>query len=37
MIYTATARPMEALCGALTLAVALGIYRLVATDKNSTP
>jgi APA family basic amino acid/polyamine antiporter len=35
MIYTATARPMEALCGALTLLAALGIYRLVAVDKNS--
>jgi len=30
MIYTATVKPIEALCGALTLVAGLGIYRLVA-------
>lgn len=30
MVYTATVKPFEALCGGLTLAAGLGIYRLVA-------
>jgi len=30
IIYTATVKPIEALCGALTLVAGLGIYRLVA-------
>jgi len=35
MIYTATIKPLEALCGALTLVAGLGIYRLVAPAQKS--
>lgn len=36
MVYTATVKPVEALCGALTLVAGLGIYRLVATGPKSS-
>jgi APA family basic amino acid/polyamine antiporter len=35
MVYTATAKPFEALCGALSLVAGLGIYPLVATGQKS--
>jgi hypothetical protein len=35
MVYTATAKPFEALCGALTLVAGLGIYPLVAAGQKS--
>lgn len=34
MLYTAVLKPMEALCGILTLAGSLGIYRLVAAGEH---
>ena len=37
MVYTATVKPVEALCGALTLVAGLGIYRLVAPGRKSVP
>jgi APA family basic amino acid/polyamine antiporter len=33
MVYTAAVRPVEAVCGLLTLALALGVYRLVQPRK----
>jgi hypothetical protein len=35
MVYTASAKPFEALCGALTLVAGLGIYPFVATGQKS--
>jgi APA family basic amino acid/polyamine antiporter len=35
MVYTASAKPFEALCGALTLVAGLGIYPLVAAGQKS--
>ena len=34
MVYTATVKPFEALCGALTLVAGLGIYPLVANGQK---
>jgi hypothetical protein len=34
MIYTARLRPFEAVCGALTLAAGLVIYRVVAARQK---
>jgi hypothetical protein len=35
MVYTATAKSFEALCGALTLVAGLGIYPFVAARQKS--
>lgn len=35
IVYTATVKPLEALCGAATLVAGLGIYRLVARGQKS--
>lgn len=37
MAYTAAVKPFEAACGALTLVAGLGIYRLVAPGRKSSP